>query len=169
MEIHSFRSKQLFASCRPACGFLPPNIIAPEGEGSVFYTIHVKDSLENGVEISNKAYIYFDYNEAIITNEWTNTLDNENPVSEVNDLPEFTSTDLFMVSWSGSDGGSQIENYDIYYSINGGDYLPWLLNTSELSADFSDFMIPLMHFIRLRMTAQATLKQFLQVLTPSPL
>ncbi|MGB4832145.1 MAG: T9SS type A sorting domain-containing protein [Chitinophagales bacterium] len=120
----------------PLAGFLPPNIIAPEGEGSVFYTIHVKDSLENGVEISNKAYIYFDYNEPIITNEWTNALDNENPVSEVNDLPEFTANDLFMVSWSGADGGSQIENYDIYYSINGGDYLPWLLNTSELSADF---------------------------------
>jgi len=123
----------------PLAGFLPPNIIAPEGEGSVFYTIHVKDSLENGVEISNKAYIYFDYNDPIITNEWTNTLDNENPVSVVTDLPEFTTTDLFNVSWSGSDEGSQIENFDIYYSINGGSYLPWLLNTSELSVDFFGF------------------------------
>ncbi|MDR1116592.1 MAG: hypothetical protein LBL33_10710, partial [Tannerella sp.] len=56
-------------------GFLPPNISAPEGEGSVSFRVRLKDNLAHREQVSNRANIIFDYNEPILTNTWTNTLD----------------------------------------------------------------------------------------------
>ena len=56
-------------------GFLPPNAAAPEGEGSVLFTVNPRRGLETGTELRNKADIVFDYNPAITTPEWFNTLD----------------------------------------------------------------------------------------------
>lgn len=120
----------------PLAGFLPPNITSPEGQGSVFYSVSLLDSLENGTIISNEATIIFDLNDPITTDPWINTLDNVKPISNVAELPYYTPTDLFTVNWNGTDEGSQIENYDIYYAINDGEYHPWLVNTSLTSAEF---------------------------------
>jgi len=42
---------------------LPPNVNPPEGEGFVSFTVLPKPDLESGTEISNTAWIRFDYNE----------------------------------------------------------------------------------------------------------
>lgn len=121
----------------PEVGFLPPNKTAPEGEGSVFYTIRLKDSLAHGTAIANRACIYFDNNPSICTNKWTNTIDNIKPASKVDSLISPTKGISFTVNWSGIDTGSGIKNYSIYYSVNSGAYITWIVNTSATSAVFS--------------------------------
>ncbi len=41
---------------------LPPNVVAPEGEGYFTYSISPKTGLPEGTEISNRAWIRFDFN-----------------------------------------------------------------------------------------------------------
>jgi hypothetical protein len=118
-------------------GFLPPNVNEPEGEGSVFYTVHLLDGLEFGTEISNKAYIYFDNNEPIVTDDWVNTLDNVLPESAVNSLSEYIPSTSFEVNWSGNDLGAGVQNYDIYVSANDGPYELWLYNQTGTSAIYT--------------------------------
>jgi hypothetical protein len=50
------------------------------------------------------------------------------PVSTVNALPA-TSPASFPVSWDGTDTGSGIAVYDIFASVNGGAFQPWMQNT----------------------------------------
>ena len=47
----------------------------PESHGQIVYSISPKNNLANGTEITNTAYIYFDFNEPIITNTALNTID----------------------------------------------------------------------------------------------
>ena len=59
------------------------------------------------------------------------------PTSTVATLPPF-STGTFTVSWSGSDAeGIGIASYSVYYSDNGGDYMPLLTNTTLTSTTFT--------------------------------
>lgn len=57
------------------------------------------------------------------------------PVVTVNPLPQFTTTDNFIVSWSGSDPqpGSGVARFDVEYQINGGAWQPFKTNTTETS------------------------------------
>ncbi|MBS1658397.1 MAG: T9SS type A sorting domain-containing protein [Bacteroidetes bacterium] len=121
----------------PLLGFLPPNVTAPEGEGSVFFTVKVKDNVPLGTQIKNDATICFDNNPCMQTNEWSNTLDNVLPSSAVNALPAITYDSTFQVSWSGNDLGSGVMQYNIFVSTNGGTFKPWLVNTSLTSSMFS--------------------------------
>jgi hypothetical protein len=61
------------------------------------------------------------------------------PTSSVNPLPGVLNTTSFLVSWSGSAGGngSVIAAYDIYVSVDGGAYVPWISGTSQTSAVFT--------------------------------
>ena len=120
----------------PFLGFLPPNLNAPEGDGAVSFTINALTNIPENATISNTAYIYFDLNPAIITNEWTNTVDNIKPISSALPLNPITNSNLINLNWSGSDIGSGIQSFDIYKSVNGGDFTKWLNNVSVTSADF---------------------------------
>jgi Carboxypeptidase regulatory-like domain/Beta-propeller repeat len=113
----------------PFAGFLPPNIKAPEGEGSVFFTIKLRSALPTGSEIHNAASIVFDNNAAIQTESWLNTLDNSPPASHVHALPATQSSASFNVQWSVIDIGAGISDYTIYVSDNGGPFTPWLTTT----------------------------------------
>ncbi|HYI45079.1 MAG TPA: hypothetical protein VE174_06390, partial [Actinomycetota bacterium] len=75
-------------------GFLPPNDDPPEGEGSVSFSVSADAGLPSGSEIENSASIVFDTNEAIVTNTWLNTIDNDVPVSEVDTVDNAGSCDL---------------------------------------------------------------------------
>lgn len=46
-------------------GCLPPNITAPEGQGSVLFTVRQKSGLPTTREIRNRATIVFDVNPPI--------------------------------------------------------------------------------------------------------
>ena len=117
----------------PIAGFLPPNKTAPEGDGGVAFTIKAKSGLTSGTEIRNKARIVFDANPHIDTPEWINTIDNSPPTSEVAALAPTQNSSSFEVAWSGSDSTSGIASYTIYVSENGGEYVVWLVNTSNTS------------------------------------
>ncbi|MGI8892504.1 MAG: PA domain-containing protein [Bacteroidia bacterium] len=121
----------------PLAGFLPPNVIEPEGEGGVFFTIKTWDTLSTNTVIKNKAYIYFDSNPPIITNEWLNTNDNIKPVSQMNALsPVIIGDSSVLLTWSGSDIGSGVNKYRIYYSVNSGPYSVLASNISDTSYVF---------------------------------
>jgi hypothetical protein len=120
----------------PGVGFLPPDKEAPEGEGSVVFTVSPKTTLQTGAEIRNRARIVFDVNAPIDTPEWLNTIDNSPPASQVEALPATSGPSQFEVRWSGSDTGAGIESYAIYVSENGGPFQLWLRNTTETSAIF---------------------------------
>ncbi|MBP7497365.1 MAG: T9SS type A sorting domain-containing protein [Bacteroidales bacterium] len=118
-------------------GFLPPNINKPEGEGSVSFIIGLKDSLNNNDIIKNKAYIYFDYNDPIITNEYINTIDTESPLSAVSALAPFNTDSVFTVSWNGTDNGSGIKYYSVFVTTNDMDTIEWKSKTTDTSAVFN--------------------------------
>ncbi len=111
----------------PFRGFLPPDKIAPEGQGFVSYDVRLRDARPTGTRIDAQARIVFDVNPPIDTNVALNTVDATVPLSVVSPLPAITDTTSFLVSWSGrddSDGmpGSGIASYDLYVSDNRGPF-----------------------------------------------
>lgn len=58
------------------------------------------------------------------------------PVSIVTALPPLVACRDFTVQWSGLHVKEGIQDYSIYVSDNGGQFVPWLLNTSMTSAVF---------------------------------
>jgi len=89
-----------------------PNIYLPDStrdeaasHGYVSYAIKQKPGLHVGDIINNKAYIYFDFNEAIITNEVVNTIHSLISVDEIDPGNSFLQvfpnpvTDLFEISF----------------------------------------------------------------------
>jgi acetoacetate decarboxylase len=99
----------------PLLGFLPPNKTAPEGEGSVSFSVKLKTGLNNMENIPNRANIIFDFNKPIITNLWSNKIDNSAPVGSVNAVNQVNDS-VFTVYWSGNDTGSQIRYVELYGS-----------------------------------------------------
>jgi hypothetical protein len=118
----------------PRAGFLPPNVNPPEGDGSVLFTIEPKVT---GTPICNQASIVFDVNDAILTPEWCNTIDDTAPSSQVSALAARQASQSFDVEWSGIDGGSGIADYSVFVSENGGPFAPFLSETTETSATFT--------------------------------
>ena len=69
------------------------NIMLPDSNtnyaasmGHIIYQLRFKNGVQLGDQIKNKAYIYFDYNPAIITNETVNTLYMPSGVADVQDI-----------------------------------------------------------------------------------
>jgi uncharacterized repeat protein (TIGR01451 family) len=124
----------------PLAGFLPPNKIPPEGEGSVLFTIMPKKDLASGTVIKNGASIIFDTNAPIVTPEWLNTIDKVRPASQVLPLVAVQTAASFNVQWQGADTGSGIGSYSIYSSDNGGPFTPWLQQTTSTQATFVGIM-----------------------------
>ena len=103
-------------------GFLPPNINMPEGEGSVSFSVRLKDNLQHKTVVVNQADIIFDYNETIPTNRWENRLDLISPVSSV--AIEQLSDSTFKVKWTGADTESGVHYHKLYAKINDGEFFP---------------------------------------------
>lgn len=117
-------------------GFLPPNLNAPEGEGSLFFTIKPKPDLPSGTQLCNEASIIFDVNEPIVTPPWCNTLDFVDPVSQMEALAEVQPDTSFDVSWQGQDATSGVAEYLVYVSTNSGPFELWQM-TNGTSATFN--------------------------------
>lgn len=70
--------------------------------------------------------------------DYTVQTDQSPPSVTVNPLPPLVGRN-FTVSWNGTDpGGSGIAYYDVEYRIDGGDWVAWLNEVTETSAEFSD-------------------------------
>lgn len=120
-------------------GFLPPNLMAPEGDGFVTYSVSPRRGVQTGTVIDAEATIVFDINEPIITPAIFNTLDVDDPASSVKVLPATQQATTFDVQWSGTDpaGGSGIASFDVYVSENGGPSRLWLERTTLTKAPFA--------------------------------
>jgi len=127
-------------------GFLPKNNADGmpgtaddhEGEGYFTYIVSPKTGLTTGTTITNQANIFFDDNAPILTPSTLNTIDVTAPTSAVNALSANTDARTFEVSWLGNDGaGSGATTFDVYVSDNGGAFVPFLTNTTQISAMFT--------------------------------
>lgn len=117
-------------------GFLPPNDSTHVGEGHFSYRVKLKDGVGNNYNVRNKADIYFDYNDVIVTNITSHVVDLEAPVSSVQPLPSVTYEDSVEVSWNGIDNAAGIAYYDIYCSENSGEFFIWKEHTKNGSEQF---------------------------------
>ena len=97
----------------PMDGFLPVNNSDGDGMGEVSFNINLKDDFEDGTEISNRASIVFDYNEAIITPIWTNVIDTIAPKGNIT-RSEMKNDSTLTLHLGGTDNRSGIWKYDIY-------------------------------------------------------
>ena len=121
----------------PTAGFLPPNKNAPEGEGSVLFNVSPKAGLQTGDEVRNDARIVFDVNAPIDTPVWLNTIDNSRPASAVKQLAATQPYVVFYVDWAGTDTGSGVRDYTVFFSEDGGPYEAWLSETESTSGIFA--------------------------------
>jgi len=135
-------------------GFLPPEDGTGRGQGHISYTIQALPSLPTGTEIRNVAFIRFDWGQTYATDlvdphnpdsgsdptkQALNTIDAGAPISHIVPLPAQTASNLFTVSWQGTDdvGGSGIESYSVFVSTNGGPWALWLASTTNTQAEFT--------------------------------
>ncbi len=135
-------------------GFLPPENGTGRGSGDIQFLTQPNAGLPTGTQIRNVAYVTFDQNGSIATDQVDDedpskghdpnkqalvTIDSGPPSSSVASLPAVSSTTNFTVNWSGNDdtGGSGIGSYTIYVSDNEGPFTPWLSATTETSATFA--------------------------------
>jgi RHS repeat-associated protein len=133
-------------------GVLPPEDGTGRGQGHISYLIGVEPEVASGTVIRNIATIVFDLNDPITTNqidpldpsagtdpalEAFITIDAGIPSSHVLPLPAARPA-AFEVTWSGQDepSGSGVATYDLFVSTDGGEYLPWLIETTLVSALF---------------------------------
>jgi hypothetical protein len=123
----------------PSVGLLYPEDGTYRGVGSINYMVKPLPNLPSGTVIENQAAIVFDYNDPINTPLVKNTLDAAAPTSQVDPLPATTTNTSFPVSWSGQDeaNGSGIASYDLYVSVDGGTFSPFLTGTTATSTAFT--------------------------------
>lgn len=117
-------------------GFLPPDTVPPLGQGYVGFLIDPMPGFEEGDSLSNTATIIFDFNDPIITDPWVVVLDTTPPWSMVEGLAPSVVGDSVFVQWSGEDTLSGVEMYTVMVSVDGEEYLPWLVNSSITSGWF---------------------------------
>jgi RHS repeat-associated protein len=123
-------------------GFLPPNVTAPQGEGWVSYAIQPRAADSTGAIIKGQATVVFDAGlpdaSSLSTSSISNAIDAGAPTSHVMALAA-TSLSSFNLTWSGTDdtGGSGISSFDIFFSDNGGAFMPFIIGTTATSATFT--------------------------------
>ncbi len=121
----------------PDLGFLPPNVTSPEGQGAVSFFVKLKNAPLNNQQVKNTASIVFDANPAIVTNEHLVTFDLVAPQSAILPIDPVQGTAQVELNWSGTDVGSGIQHYNIYYIQNGTDTVLWQGGTTETTAIFT--------------------------------
>lgn len=119
-------------------GVLPPDATNQIGQGYVVYSLKPAAGVATGTVITNSATIVFDDNEPINTRVVQNIMDAIPPSSYVVPLPTNTLSASFDVSWYGADetNGSGLQNFDIYFTDNGGDQILWQSGTTNYTSTF---------------------------------
>ncbi len=109
-------------------GFLPPS-----GEGSIAYSVAPKAGVATGTAIAGSASIVFDTNAPIVTNVWSNLIDDVAPTGSVTSAKGCSG---LTVTWSGADATSGVGSYDVWAAVDGGAYSPWQIGTTATSASY---------------------------------
>lgn len=122
----------------PLQGFLPVNETPPVEQGGVTFTVRPRDGLPDGTTIDNQATVTFNGAGGLTTRVFRHTLDGGPPTSSIVALPPILRSRTFTVRWSGEDGaGSGIASYDIFVATDDGLFEPFLVGTTETSAEFT--------------------------------
>lgn len=116
-------------------GVLPVNYDG-NGQGELYFDIKLREGLPDGTKIPNRASIVFDFEEAIITPTWINTIDNMLPSSEIVGIEELNDT-VLRISWNGSDSGSQMYKYALY--VQEGEDGEWSRVVSDTAGVYCDY------------------------------
>ena len=124
-----------------SAGFLPPEDGSGNGQGFVAYGARGKDGLAHATQLKAKASIRFDLNPVIETPEHTNTIDAAVPVSAVSAATQPGAgtagcQEQLAVQWGGSDSGSGVAVHDVWVSIDGLAFTPWLAGSTATSATY---------------------------------
>ena len=117
-------------------GFLPPNKTKSVGQANFSYTVGLKSTIKHNDVVANQASIYFDQNQPIKTNKYSNKIDIMAPTSSVSSLPIETTDSNFTVSWSGFDSDCGLNYYNIFVSDNDSAYKNWMANTSLTTSKY---------------------------------
>ena len=105
------------------------------GQGDfVLYAIRPSQGLPSGTEIRNAASIQFEVFTPLTTNEVVNIIDDIAPEGVMASLPP-VSPRWIALSWSGTDQIGEIDTYQIFVSVGGGGFAPFL-TTRETSTLF---------------------------------
>jgi hypothetical protein len=136
-DFHSLDRITMELTEDPDMGFLPPNVTGPEGEGNVTFSCKLKNTVEHGDVIRNRAHIVFDFNAPILTNTFTNRIDSRAPVSKIASLPAIQNDSTFTVAWEGDDLGSKISKFNIFVSTNDKEYILWKVAPKPGEAKFT--------------------------------
>ncbi len=108
---------------------LPPNVIAPEGEGFLNFTVRVRSDLVPGTTFAPVAQIIFDYNEPIRTD-----VDEEAPKRTISGKPAisgFTVSDD-QAAWNYDQKYSGIRQVSLgYKKVGSNDPIKYVLETFE--------------------------------------
>ena len=101
-------------------GVLPVNYDGTSGIGNVTYTVDLLKTFPDGTEISNKASIIFDNNDAIETPVWTNTIDAVCPEGRVTEAV-LANDSTATIRCEGSDARSGVWKYEVYVQYGSGE------------------------------------------------
>ncbi|MDQ8046439.1 MAG: hypothetical protein AAGC46_18195, partial [Solirubrobacteraceae bacterium] len=132
----SLDPQTLLPTADPLAGLLPPNTDAPNGQGSVAYSVATKGGVASGTTIGGDAAITFDANAVIHTNAWSNLIDDGAPTSSIQTVAQGATCGALDVSWAGSDAVSGIGSYDVTVSVDGGAFQPWFIRQAATSATY---------------------------------
>lgn len=121
----------------PFKGLLAPNYNPPEGDGWVYYYVEPKETTVTGTTATSQAEIIFDYNEPIMTPVLSYTFDADRPEGAVTAVAATACTRYLRVDWSGTDVGSGVACYNVFVSVDGGDWELWQENITATSALFT--------------------------------
>jgi hypothetical protein len=118
-------------------GFLPPNKFPPTGEGAITFLVWPNSNLTTGTWINNSANITFDTNEIILTNTWSNLVDNDAPNSTLSVKSSALFANKLTITVSGEDLGAGIMYYDLYKRVKGESNYTFLMRTNltQISID----------------------------------
>ena len=126
-----------FMIADPFKGLLAPNYNPPEGDGGVKYYVTPKETTASGTVMQSQAEIVFDFNEPIMTPVLSYTFDADRPEGAVTAVAATACTRYLRVDWSGTDVGSGVACYNVFVSVDGGDWELWQENISATSALFT--------------------------------
>lgn len=124
----------------PLQGFLLPNVNSPEGEGFVAYTVKLLPGIQSGDTIENNANIVFDLNPPILTETWSNIIDDTPPQSQLFPTNPTQLDTTFTLAWDGIDSLSKVAFYNVYMAVNqpvDSLFRLWLFQTDTTSAEFT--------------------------------
>ena len=112
-------------------GVLPVNIDG-KGLGELTFDIKLKEGLNNGQTLSNRAGIVFDQENTIMTPTWTNVIDAIAPNSHVVNVTQLNNSTA-AVHMEATDELSGVWRYDVY--VQYGEDASWWKAASGLPAD----------------------------------